>query len=399
MREIHQLYIHGEYKGIGNLRARILQLTVLVLLLSTLVMSTIALTARAQSATIQNVVIDGSLILASYSINVCSAIYLGSCPISLGLSEHYTQPLSVQAQPQEAGLQPQTVEETLISVTPGSPSLVLDFNFSLGSDSYDYSIPLPALQAPGTFTETIPLTHVLANLVGLGLPTSLLSHFISLNVPISLVSSVQASPVASGFTTTQSALIWNDPSTVEYNATLTGTSEDSFLGLSAFQTVFSVNAQLELTVPLISPISMFSYQQNLLSFGSSASLPIGDWYHVALSSQYSQVSGAGWYLSGTGATISVRDQSVASSGISYGFSGWTGVGPGSYSGSQMSDTLTVTAPIQETASWQQSPAQVAPLITPESVAIVLGIVGAIAVALVAILIVIKGRNPRNLRGI
>jgi hypothetical protein len=169
---------------------------------------------------------------------------------------------------------------------------------------------------------------------------------------------------------------------VEYNATLTGTSEDSFLGLSAFQTVFSVNAQLELALPLISPISLFSYQQNLLSFGSSASLPIGNWYHVALSSQYSQVSGAGWYLSGTSTTISVKDQSVTSSGTSYSFSGWTGVGSGGYSGSQMSDTLTVLAPIQETANWQQSPAQTAPLITPESVAIVLGIIGAIAVAVV-----------------
>jgi hypothetical protein len=366
----------------GKLTARILKPTVVVLLVSTLAMSTIPVPARAQSATPESVIIEGALILASYSINVCSALYLGSCPIALGLSEHYTQPLSIQAQPQEAGLQPQMVEETMISVTPGSPNLVLDFNFSLGTHSYNYSVPLPALQAPGTFTETIPLTQVLANLVGLGLPASLLSHFISLNVPISLVSSVQANPVATGFTTTQSALIWNNPSTVEYNATLTGTSEDSFLGLSAFQTVFSVNAQLELALPLISPISLFSYQQNLLSFGSSASLPIGNWYHVALSSQYSQVSGAGWYLSGTSTTISVKDQSVTSSGTSYSFSGWTGVGSGGYSGSQMSDTLTVLAPIQETANWQQSPAQTAPLITPESVAIVLGIIGAIAVAVV-----------------
>src|SRR5712692_8845632 len=174
----------------GKLTAKILKLTVVVFVVSTLAMSTVAVPARAQSATSESVIIEGGLTLASYSINVCSAIYLGSCPISLALSEHYAQPLSIQAQPREDALQPQSVEETMISVTPGSPNLVLDFNFSLGTHSYNYSVPLPALQAPGTFTETIPLTQVLANLVGLGLPASLLSHFISLNVPISLVSSV-----------------------------------------------------------------------------------------------------------------------------------------------------------------------------------------------------------------
>jgi hypothetical protein len=48
----------------------------------------------------------------------------------------------------------------------------------------------------------------------------------------------------------------------------------------------------------------------------------------------------------------------------------------------MSHALTVSAPIQETANWEQSPAQTAPFIAPESVAIVLGIVGAIALAVV-----------------
>lgn len=306
-----------------------------------------------QSSTPTNAIITGALPIAQSRVDICSCIpLLGSCPIALALSEHYTQPLSVQSQVALDELQPQMSESTQVSVIPGTPNLVLDLNFSLGAKSYDYSIPLPALQAPGVFAVNIPLSQILANLVGLGLPASLLGKFISLNLPVSLVSSVQADVAIAGFTSSQQTLIWNTPSTASYNGSLTGTLNDSYINLSQFRSVFSVSAQFILGLPLIAPIRLFSFDKDFLNFGSSNSFPIGHWYQVAVNSPYSQVSGSGWYFSGTSATFSVTDQSVTRSGTGYQFTGWTGSGPGSYGGSQSSVTLTVTAPIQETPNWQ-----------------------------------------------
>jgi hypothetical protein len=374
------------------LKVAITPLAALILGLSLFsTMSPVAHAAQPFSSSI-NVVIAGALPIAEYQLDLCSYIpFLGNCPIAFALSEHYAQPLSVQIQEATQILQPQMTETSQITVTPGSPNLVLDFNFSLGSKSYNYSVPLPALQAPGVFSETIPISQILANLVGLGLPSTLLGKLISLNVPVNLISSVVTEAVPTGFVASQQELVWNNPSTVFYNSTLTGTVDDSHIDLSSFRTVFSVSAQLVLSFPLIPPIKIFSFDKSLLNFGSSNSLPVGHWYQVAVTSPYSQPSGAGWYLSGSVATVSIRDQSVSSSGMIYTFADWTGAGPGSYSGSQISPSFTVNSPMQETANWKASTPQPTSSLVPAMSGIIVGAM-ATAVAGAAALAFIRWRR-------
>jgi len=321
--------------------------------------------------------IVGDLPLFQYQVDICSDIpFFGSCPIGLTLSEHYDQPLSVQILTLPNELQANEAEMTQVSVAPGSPNLALEFDFTAGNSAYDYSFPLPAMSSPGSFNVTIPLTQILGHLVDLGLPDPLL-NIVSLNILVSLASSVHADLSSQGFVSDQQQLIWDTPSTDSFNGTLTGALNDSYLGINDFRSVFSIGADLELKLPLLSPINLFSFQKDLLDFGASGPLPIGHWFQVSVSSAHSQASGSGWYLSGTSATLSIADSLITDSAINYQFAGWAGTGLGSYTGVQPSITITVAGPIEETANWQvvqQSP------ILPTAAIAGLGIVAVVAVA-------------------
>ncbi|MFC1569264.1 FlgD immunoglobulin-like domain containing protein [bacterium] len=74
-------------------------------------------------------------------------------------------------------------------------------------------------------------------------------------------------------------------------------------------------------------------------------------YQLTVNSSYGSPTGAGWYDSGTSATFNVSSPESGGSGTRYMFTGWTGVGLGSYTGSSASYTVTMNNPITETASW------------------------------------------------
>jgi hypothetical protein len=64
-------------------------------------------------------------------------------------------------------------------------------------------------------------------------------------------------------------------------------------------------------------------------------------------------SGQGWYNAGASATFSISPTTVSGgTGIQYVFTGWTGSGAGSYTGSSSSYSVTMNNPITETANWQ-----------------------------------------------
>jgi len=262
--------------------------------------------------------------------------------------------------------------------------------FSLNSRSYSYSVPLPRFAAPGTFTETLPMSQVLANLVDLGLPAALLGKFISLNVPVSLVSSVRGDAVESGFTTTRQTLEWNSPGTIVLNTIVDGSLNDSSVRVSSFRSVFALRVGFDLSLPLLPSVSLFTYGTDLLDFWSSAGLTVGQWFHVAVASAHSQVSGDGWYLAGSTAPISIKDQSLTDSGSNYAFSGWSGKGLGSYSGTQISPSLVANSPIQENAIWQATPQQSYPLTVPISSIWAAGIL--VIVGVIAVFVVIKRKS-------
>src|SRR5205814_774327 len=65
---------------------------------------------------------------------------------------------------------------------------------------------------------------------------------------------------------------------------------------------------------------------------------------------------SGWKPSGT--TVSITATSTNNASVSYTFSGWTGSGNGSYSGTNNPASITMSGPIIETAAFTQKPVQV-----------------------------------------
>jgi hypothetical protein len=76
-------------------------------------------------------------------------------------------------------------------------------------------------------------------------------------------------------------------------------------------------------------------------------------YYLTVSSSYGSPTGQGWYNAGSSATFSISPTTVSGgTGIQYVFTGWTGTGVGSYSGSSSSHSVTMNNPITETTNWQ-----------------------------------------------
>src|SRR5207237_1403121 len=63
-----------------------------------------------------------------------------------------------------------------------------------------------------------------------------------------------------------------------------------------------------------------------------------------------------WRNSGT--TVSITATPTNNTQVSYNFSGWTGAGTGSYSGTSTPASITMSGPITETAAFTQNPVQV-----------------------------------------
>jgi hypothetical protein len=65
---------------------------------------------------------------------------------------------------------------------------------------------------------------------------------------------------------------------------------------------------------------------------------------------------SGWKNSGTAVSISAKPTNNTL--VSYNFSGWTGVGTGSYSGTNNPASITMSGPVTESAAFTQNPVQV-----------------------------------------
>src|SRR6187200_661647 len=60
----------------------------------------------------------------------------------------------------------------------------------------------------------------------------------------------------------------------------------------------------------------------------------------------------------SGATVSITATPTNNTQVSYSFSGWTGSGTGSYSGTNNPASITMNGPITENAAFTQNPVQV-----------------------------------------
>jgi hypothetical protein len=72
-------------------------------------------------------------------------------------------------------------------------------------------------------------------------------------------------------------------------------------------------------------------------------------YYLTVNSPDGSPTGQGWYNAGNAVTFSASSPTSGGSGTQYVFAGWSG--SGSYSGTSISKTVTLSNPITETASW------------------------------------------------
>ena len=75
-------------------------------------------------------------------------------------------------------------------------------------------------------------------------------------------------------------------------------------------------------------------------------------YKLKVNSPHGNPHGGGWYDEGTTATFGVTSPESGGAGTRYIFTGWTGTGTGSYTGTDASHTVTMNNPITEDASWK-----------------------------------------------
>ena len=151
--------------------------------------------------------------------------------------------------------------------------------------------------------------------------------------------------------------------------------------------IISLQAALDLS--FLGTNQLASTKLPLAMFNSTSNIRVADYYHVQIQSPYGQTEGSGWYLSGTTATISVTPSQTVSSGTTYDFTGWTGTGPGSYTGTQTPYMLTVTGPVTETANWTQHQFSSPPHNRYDRI-VLLGVV-AIAAIMITLVVVVTHR--------
>jgi len=75
-------------------------------------------------------------------------------------------------------------------------------------------------------------------------------------------------------------------------------------------------------------------------------------YELTVNSAHGSPTGAGWYDEGASATFGVTTPESGGAGTRYVFTDWTGTGTGSYTGTDVSSTVTMNNPITEDASWK-----------------------------------------------
>ena len=74
-------------------------------------------------------------------------------------------------------------------------------------------------------------------------------------------------------------------------------------------------------------------------------------HYLTVISAHGSPTGDGWYDAGASAAFGITTPESGGPGIRYVFTGWTGSGSGSYTGSNTSGTVVMNAPVTETANW------------------------------------------------
>jgi hypothetical protein len=282
-------------------------------------------------------------IFATPALDICGAFHVGSCPLFLTVYENLAQQVTLSASVDASQLEPGQTATVALTPSPSTPTDSLDFVFTAGGSSYTYNYPvssLPAIGSTSAFNIPIPIGTIM---LALGLP-SIPGLYFDVNSQIG--TDLEAVTQGKGFA--QSAVYsWTGSSTQSNTFQFNGGADTATIGIY-LQSAHQWQTSLSVSVPILGSVTLYTAPKSTTQF-SSTSQTAFTWFHVLAESQYSTVSGSGWYLSGDSATVSIQSSPVSNGeGTQEVFMGWRVQN----SGLQESINFIVNSPITETAEWQ-----------------------------------------------
>jgi hypothetical protein len=234
------------------------------------------------------------------------------------------------------------------TANPQNPSVRLDFIFNVGARSYFYNYTVPTFYPIGSTAPSVPIN--MGVILGFfGIPCQP-CYAVQLNIGLNVTSFLQGYVSESGFAGT-SVLTWYSAGTQTTTLPFLASTDVAAVGINPLQFVQSWSLYASFSVSILK-LSLFQLTFGKVVFSSNP-VDFFTWYHLTTTSQYSTMSGAGWYLSGTQATISVADSLVSTApGVREVFTDWQAFGNGGYTGAQQTQQIVVNSPITETAGWK-----------------------------------------------
>ncbi|MCP8317186.1 MAG: hypothetical protein H3Z51_10070 [archaeon] len=236
------------------------------------------------------------------------------------------------------------------SISPQEPQLAILIVFHFGGNSYTFEYEIPYAEVPGeSGVASIPIP-VGSLLLELGLPPLPINLYLNMQIQSRLTSSIPTL----GFTASETSFSWVSTGTKTAICTLVGTDQGvASISLSNLVVQHTITASISIGVPLIGTYTLYTFPiTDAYFYGQD--LDLATYYRLIVSSEYGVTTGSAWYQAGSQASFDVTPNIVAEGAKTrHVFISWSGSGPGSYTGSLRAATVTMNAPITQTANWEK----------------------------------------------
>lgn len=260
---------------------------------------TLAPVSEAQAPEVANLslTIQGNPIMYStQTLDLCSTVHLGSCPVSFSVNENFDEPVSIAFTTQNAMLSPGQDASISANPNPSTPTAALDFVFNYNGHSYTYPYAISGFPSVGSSTLlSIPI-RVGALTAALGLP----SLPITLTFSSIVTSNLEGTLAGLGFTDSQT-ISWSSLSNVQASLSFSGGVDIAVLDLNSFMLVQNWKIGLSAGITGFPSVSLFNATVTNLDI-QSADPTAYTWYKVSIASSnggsVSPAAGDEWYIGG-----------------------------------------------------------------------------------------------------
>ena len=260
---------------------------------------TLAPVSEAQAPEVANLslTIQGNPIMYStQTLDLCSTVHLGSCPVSFSVNENFDEPVSIAFTTQNAMLSPGQDASISANPNPSTPTAALDFVFNYNGHSYTYPYAISGFPSVGSSTLlSIPIP-VGALTAALGLPPLP----ITLTFSSIVTSNLEGTLAGLGFTDSQT-ISWSSLSNVRASLSFSGGVDIAVLDLNSFMSVQNWKIGLSAGITGFPSVSLFNATVTNLDI-QSADPTAYTWYKVSIASSNGgsvyPAAGDEWYIAG-----------------------------------------------------------------------------------------------------